>query len=220
MKATAVALLLAAVPARAFVTISQSRFGAQVNHIRDLFANTSDPSWTGWPHTDIPDQQLLGYTWKVPSDPTSKDGLGGGITWAWDPNFCDQIMPRFREDFFFVPFVTCSMIKAAMGRGFASWASNHAMLSFTDVTVECEKLGQLNEGCPLAEIWVTANGADGGVSGGVQEGQSAEGLTVEPVEERLGGGTSAALAVPVARYALDFRYTNGVRPSTGRVIET
>ena len=129
-------------------------------------------------------------------------------------------MPQFREDFFFVPFVTCSMIKAAMGRGFASWASNSAMLSFTDVTVECEKLGQLNEGCPLAEIWVTANGADGGASAGVQQGQTAEGLTVEPVEERLGGGTSAALAVPVARYALDFRYTNGVQPATGRVIET
>ncbi len=34
----------------------------------------------------------------MPSDPKSHVGLGGGITWAWDPELCDAILDRFKED--------------------------------------------------------------------------------------------------------------------------
>lgn len=206
---------------RAWVTISQSRYGAQVEDIRTLFDKSAAPSAK-------PARQLLGFIWRIPEEPTSHDGLGGGITWAWDPNFCRQILPMFQEDFFFVPFVTCSMIKAAMGRGFASWSTNSARLSFTDVTVECEKLGHLNQSCPLAEIWVTAY-----VPATDSPGLTGESLTssgtkdvpiadanVETGEYALGGERTAALASSRPVYSANFIYTNGVRPNAPRVIET
>ena len=68
----------------------------------------------------------------------------------------DSFLSQFTEDFFFIPFITCDNLKAAMTRGFASWSDNSVYVSFTDVTAECEKIGQLNEDCPLAEIWDVA----------------------------------------------------------------
>ena len=168
----------------------------------------------------------------MPEDPTSHEGLGGGITWAWDPALCDALLPRFREDFFFVPFVTCTMLKAAMNRGFASWSANSARISFVDVTEECDKLGKLSPDCPLAELWVTIlPSSGGGADTGSQSGQSTGRLSTSAalslhdeadtsLSEALGGSSTAALAQPVARYSTRFRYTNGVRPSSGRVIET
>ena len=118
-----------------------------------------------------------------------------------------------------MPFVTCSHLKAAMHRGFATWSDNSARISFVDVTEECEKLGRLDKDCPLAELWVTALGGVGG--DGVQ------GLTIDDasstngsVAESLGGGVSAATAEPIARYSENFRYSNGNRPAASKVIET
>ena len=210
---------LVAQSVHAWVTISQSRYGAQVEDIRALFDNSTAPSTK-------PAQQLLGYTWRVPEAPTSHDGLGSGITWAWDPNLCSQILPMFQEDFFFVPFVTCSMIKAAMGRGFASWSANSARLSFTDVTTQCEEIGQLNEQCPLAEIWVTAIVAES--SSGPSGESLTSGTTGVPIAEAnvetgdfaIGDGVSAALALPRPAFSANFVYTNGVRPNAPIVIET
>lgn len=216
MRLTPVILTLLASETRSWVTISQARYGAQVADIRTLYDNTTAPSGK-------PPQQLLGYLWQTPQDPTSHDGLGGGITWAWDPNLCAQLLPKFEEDFFFVPFVTCSMLKAAMGRGFASWSANSAQLSFTDVSAECEKLGQLNENCPLAEIWVTANNAPAASGGAAQSGLTVDAIGESPEsgELALGGtGVSAALALPYPRYQAKFMYTNGVEANTAAVIET
>lgn len=190
--------------------------------------------------------ELLGYLWTLPDDPTSHVGLGGGITWAWDPALCDALLPRFREDFFFVPFVDCTMLKAAMNRGFHSWSANSARISFVDVTEECARIGQLHKDCPLAELWVTMLGGPPGAAastdasagqatgGGGGSALSALGIHEAdvPISEdesagktdadgyALGGGATAALAQPAARYSTNFRYTNGRRPASGRVIET
>jgi hypothetical protein len=46
-----------------WVTISQSRFGAQVDTIRDLYHGGPTEPYT-WPHPrSKPDHQLLGYLW-------------------------------------------------------------------------------------------------------------------------------------------------------------
>ena len=214
--ATMTLLGVLASPSFAWVSISQARYGAQISDIRQLYDNTSMPS-------SLPVQQLLGYLWSQPTSSTSKAGLGGGITWAWDPNLCPSILSRFREDFFFVPFVDCSMLKAAMGRGFASWSANSVHLSFTDVTDECEKIGQLNEDCPLAEVWITSNDAQ--PASRSRRGLAGTTLTVAPAaaeegEFALGGSVSAALALPKPVYLSDFRYTNGVKPNAQSVIAT
>lgn len=236
------------------MTISQARFGAQLEDIRLLYNYTNA---SGSPQPGVSPalehasaQQTLGFLWTLPADPSSHRGLGGGLTWAWDPTLCDHLQGRFREDFFFVPFIKCEDLRAAMHRGFASWSDNSARIAFHDVTAECDKLspdGAARKDCPLAELWVTYIGSPTQRGGGAGLGtslttverraqgemmtraESIEGLPDEGEQyvvggdhlvHRLGGGTSAALAQPQAMYTGDFTFTNGRRPSRSSVIET
>ena len=116
-----------------------------------------------------------------------------------------QLLGRFREDFFFVPFVTCSMVKAAIHRGFSSWSDNSARIKFHDVTGECAKLsptGEASVDCPLAELWITYMPTQPAAStASEQEALTASELRVEVQEgdgHALGGSTAAALAIPLA----------------------
>jgi hypothetical protein len=103
--------------------------------------------------------------WTMPSDVDSLEGLGGGITWAWDPTLCTALLPRFKErsSAFGSTLVSCDSIKAALTRAFDNWSANSRYINFLDVTLECEKLGALfgppngpaqpgqkHGGCPLA----------------------------------------------------------------------
>ena len=130
------------------------------------------------------------------------------------------MLPRFREDFFFVPFVTCNDIRAAMHRGFASWSDNNARIAFHDVTSECAKIsptGEARHDCPLIEIWITHIGGDEEAA----TTEAAEEAVVNEDPHGLGGTTSAAaLALPHAQRTYEFTYTNGVRPSREDVVET
>ena len=130
-----VGLLLAFQPAAAWITLSQSRFGAQLNHIQaQMQGNYS---------AGVPIMQLLGFIWNMPSDPASTAGLGGGITWAWDEHLCRRLLPRFHEDLLFIEFITCDVLKAAMRRGFASWADNHARYAHGDQSGDHQPWPQL-----------------------------------------------------------------------------
>ena len=71
-----------------------------------------------WPRIDIYDVAKL---WSLPSggEPSS-DGLAAGITYALHPQFCHQMLPRFREmGYSFLgpllssPFVSCDDIREA-----------------------------------------------------------------------------------------------------------
>jgi hypothetical protein len=152
------ALLLATPLCKAWVTLSQVRFGAQVDLIQQQFHGDYSAGGSIF--------KRLGWIWNHPNDPASDDGLAGGITWAWDDSLCTKLLPRFSEDIFFIQMIDCSTIKAAVHRGFQSWSDNHARISFVDVTEECRALGRLDPDCPLAEIWVTAlnTSASGGSS--------------------------------------------------------
>ena len=89
------------------------------------------------------------YRWSLPSDPLSDEGLGGGITWALDPSFCDTMLPSFHEDApttRYYRFVDCKEIKDAFIRAFATWSANHKQIRFLDVSTECERSG-LGAGC-------------------------------------------------------------------------
>ena len=84
--------LAAATPAAdAWVTISQSRFGAQLSTIRAQYGVNSSVPYS------IRVQNMLGYLWTSPEAPQSHRGLGGGIAWAWDPALCDTLLDRFHE---------------------------------------------------------------------------------------------------------------------------
>ena len=70
--------------------------------------------------TDAPCCAGRGYLWSYPEDADDTTGLGGGITWQWDPRLCEVIIDKFDEDFFFIPFIQCSDLKASMHRAFDS----------------------------------------------------------------------------------------------------
>jgi len=117
-------------------------------------------------------QADLGYLWHMPENVSDTTGLGGGITWAWDPKLCDQLAPRFREDIFgWESFLNCDDYKAAVARAFDKWSANNRWIKFLDVSRECEMAGLAydeppqsalpgqvhmpHNGCQLAEIWIT-----------------------------------------------------------------
>jgi len=155
--------------ANGWVTKSQSVYGAQINEIQDLMK--------GLP-VDRNIQSQLGFLWTYPASSDDETGLGGGITWSWDPQLCDLLTPKFRETIPFANLVGCHSYKAAIARAFDKWSANSRFIKFVDVTAECDKLG-LNYGpptdpegreqtvgigggnnyphkaCPLAKIWIT-----------------------------------------------------------------
>ena len=75
-----------------FVTISQSYRGS---HPSQLAANQRGVNVSNA-------QQSLGFLWHSPAASNESRGLGMGITWAWDGALCPKLLPRFKEDFFFV----------------------------------------------------------------------------------------------------------------------
>jgi len=147
--------------AHGWVTKSQSVYGAQISEIQDLMA--------GRP-TGREIQSELGFLWTYPESSDDETGLGGGITWAWDPKLCALLLSNFRETIPFANLVTCNDFKAAIARAFDKWAANTRFIKFIDVSQECAKLGMdygpptdersqaskyPHGGCPLAKIWIT-----------------------------------------------------------------
>ena len=104
------------------------------------------------------------YLWTTPADPLSTEGLGGGITYAVDAQFCDKIIPQFREgsnlDKMF-GFITCKLLRAALNRAFSTWSDNSPAISFYDITERCEAEYGGAEGCPLAEVYIATDDSDG-----------------------------------------------------------
>ena len=61
-----VMLALASPTALAWISVSQSLYGAQIEGIRSMQHHTSD----------LPREQLLGYLWTLPEESTDRRGLG------------------------------------------------------------------------------------------------------------------------------------------------
>ena len=139
-------------------------------------------------------------TWSMPEGSSETTGLAGGITYAWDPELCNALLPKFTEDSAIMPsFVTCGTLRAAMARAFYSWSAHHPMLHFHDVTQECESAedytgGPGGVGCSLAEIWITNLANDSDVATATE---------------------AAAAAKNYYQWTEDFTFTNGERASAG-----
>ena len=68
--------------------------------------------------------------WHLPADSASNQGLGGGLGWVLESEFCEGIISRFPEEsvvggFNLMRFVTCVEIVEAIARGFEVWAADH-----------------------------------------------------------------------------------------------
>ena len=160
---TELAFMLMLLPAttHAWVSSAQRIHGAQLDQFRATQrgnGTAEGPSLRIWsyPHgQDAPhaSQTAVGH------------GLRGGITWAWDDRLCDHLEPNLREAVFGFSLADCFSLKAAMHRAFESWASNHRLISFVDVTAECRRLSPdgvvtIPSGCPLAEVMVGPSTSD------------------------------------------------------------
>eukprot|EP00967_Tisochrysis_lutea_P146551 scaffold276865_cov33-Tisochrysis_lutea.AAC.1 len=110
-------LLLGAVAG--WTTISQAVWGAQLDQIQTQMSGGTSYS-NGAPL--LPEKEL-GYLWSMPAESTDSRGLGGGITWAWDPQLCGKMLGAFYQEL--VPGVGCEDLRAAMRRAFSAWSSEH-----------------------------------------------------------------------------------------------
>lgn len=180
--------------ATAWITTAQQLYGGQ---IEEWQLETRNDTGLGDP-TSLAAQYLSrGRLWSMPEDSMSTHGLGGGITWAWDPSLCSKLLPLFSECVF--NLITCEDIKAALTRGFDSWARNSRYINFHDVTGDCEALGQLTPECPLAEVWI-----------GPLECPYAPSMCNDTAGESR-TTSIAASAMPLFVLTEDFRFTNGQR---------
>lgn len=180
-------LVLSCSPTLAWVSSSQSVFGAQISEIKDLMAGKAVAR-------DVRAQ--LGGLWTYPEKTDDDAGLGGGITWSFNYAMCADLMTRTDEATFF-DLITCEDFHAAVTRAFAMWSANSRHIKFVDVTNECitmgkntgppqaaKQSGRPHGGCPLAEIWVTSipktgrrarklSAVEGGANGGAPAANTA-----------------------------------------------
>ena len=220
-----IALAVLAERTEAWVTISQSWHGAQIDDIRIQMGpnNQTDPN------RQFSATRKLNYVWTEPALSSDSFGLGGGLTWAFDMSMCGMLLDMFSESLFGAALVDCSSLKAAIHRAFASWSDNSPRLSFIDVTTECKVWLEENPGpenynnCPYAELWVTwLDPATEDASSNNRDSvgnplSAASGLTIEltqteaPVNasSALGAFTTAALANSYTLANSNFRFTNG-----------
>ena len=108
--------------------------------------------WSGPESFDLYETVFL---WSMPANALSQDGLGGGITWALHPRFCEQILPMFPEASpagTFATFLTCADLRHAVASAFNTWADNHEKITFLDVTDRCVNMTGTN--CASAEVVV------------------------------------------------------------------
>jgi len=138
--------------------------------------------------------------WDFPNDVFAQEGLGGGITYAWDPTLCEKLLPLFREEIAVGNFIDCVSVRAAWSRALYTWSHHHPRIAFTDVSSLCERDGDTSggpvgsDGCSLAQIWVTTKSTQTGI-------------------EAAGSATSNYV------YDTSFRHTDG-RQATGGVWKT
>ena len=108
------------------------------------------------------------FRWTVPAEQANTDGLGGGLFWALDPQFCEKMLTMFPErniflgvDFLDVDFLNCDDIKAALLRGFATWSDNHRLLNFVDISesapcMAANRSADRSDPCPW-EVYITTD---------------------------------------------------------------
>ena len=119
---------------------------------------------TGRVNGDLSRLTNFAFRWDTPEQSSLNGGLGGGISWVLDPAFCDAMLPRFPEESvaggFTGRFVSCTDIKDAFARGFATWSANHKHVRFRNVldTQACATSSpDVNDGpCPW-ELYVSTD---------------------------------------------------------------
>ena len=180
------ALFLLMQPAHSWVSTSQHQRDAAAGSLQRLRESNG----------------AINRVWNSPLEATSTDGLGGGLSFAYDTNLCDELLPSFSEasGLWGLTFVDCESIFAAIRTAFSTWSTNHPSLKFNDVTAECAALGDttggpFGRGCSRAEIYLTT-----GTNTSTQD--------------------SAATTLNEFRWEPNFFHPNGLRADPGAYVTT
>ncbi len=117
-----------------------------------------------WLSPDSFDLRQAVWLWSSPPETSSTDALGGGITYAIHPQFCDPLLGRFSEQanvvltLLGVSFLDCSSIHRAVVSAVNTWQINHKLLHFEDVTKECSNATYIGADgrptCDAAELMI------------------------------------------------------------------
>lgn len=118
---------------------------------------------------------LLGNArrWPAPTEVGDSAGLGGGISFAYDPQFCEQMLPRFAAESAIDPLglteeLRCAQLYAAMDNAMDTWANNHPAVKFTRDFSKCAGEAE----CASTELFISV--FDAAAVGGTPSGSAAE----------------------------------------------
>ncbi len=75
-------------PSTGWVTIQQTAYGSKYTDIAKRMNGSI---------AYLRPDEFLGRIWHMPASSSDTYGLGGGITYAWDPNLCADLLPNFQE---------------------------------------------------------------------------------------------------------------------------
>lgn len=170
-----------------WTTLTQQRFGTTIEIIHNESLGYT---------THISPQQSLGLLWMLPQYPDDQTGLGGTITWAWDAQLCEYLLPSVNEQFWMFSLVSCESLRASAHRAFDTWAMNSHSIKFTDVSAQCDAAGLRAAECPHAEIALTVPIPPNATAG--EEGSNSE--------------QNPIVSSPQEMLSVGFSYTNGLRP--------
>lgn len=71
--------------------------------------------------------------WNFPTRAGDESGLGGGLTYYVEPDFCSKMFPSFADR----GYIRCRDMHASMLRAFDTWAANHPDIKFMNATDKC-----------------------------------------------------------------------------------
>lgn len=81
-----------------------------------------------------------GMRWATSTNNSYDIGLTGGIAFAYSPSlgvFCSELTHKMKENGANLEWASCEQIENAVMRAMATWAANHQMIKFVDVTQAC-----------------------------------------------------------------------------------
>lgn len=73
--------------------------------------------------------------WNRPASANDNSGLGSGLTYFIEPDFCTKMFPSFDDR----QYIWCRDIQASILRAFVTWSSNHPDIRFMNATDVCLK---------------------------------------------------------------------------------
>lgn len=84
----------------------------------------------------------FGIRWAASTNNSYDIGLSGGIAFAYSPNlqtFCSELTNKMKENGANFKWADCEQVENGVMRAMATWAANHQMIKFVDVSQACER---------------------------------------------------------------------------------